>query len=98
MRIRMENIQALTPEGITEFLSGSAPIEFTGQSRTERDAWIETTLSDRRDFSLSKKQRGAVRSLLSKVAGLIAPQVTRLNRSDRQNGRVRAAPAARPRV
>jgi len=55
----MENIQALTPEGITEFLSGNPPIEFTGQSRTERYAWIETTLSDRRYFSLSKKQRGA---------------------------------------
>jgi transposase InsO family protein len=97
MRIRMENIQALTPEGITEFLSGSAPIEFTGQSRTERYAWIETTLSDRRYFSLSKKQRGAVRALLSKVAGLSAPQITRLIRSYRQNGRIRAQTGSRRR-
>ena len=50
----MENIQALTPEGITGFLAGSAPIEFTGQGRTERYAWIEATLSQQQYFSLSE--------------------------------------------
>lgn len=93
----MENIQALTPEGITGFLAGSAPIEFTGQSRTERYAWIETTLAQRQYFSLSKKQRGPVRALLSKVAGLSVPQVTRLIRSYRQNGQIRPQTGSRGR-
>jgi hypothetical protein len=69
MRIRMENIQALTPDGITGFLDGSAGIEFTGQSRAERYAWIAATLTQQQYCSLRKKQRGAVRALLSKVAG-----------------------------
>ena len=36
VRIRMENIQTLAPEKITEFLGGSTGIEFTGQSRAEQ--------------------------------------------------------------
>ena len=64
----MENIQALTPDGITGFLDGSAGIEFTGQSRAEY-AWSAATLTQQQYCSLRKKQRGAVRALLSKVAG-----------------------------
>ena len=41
MRIRMENLENLNPERITEFLSGSAGIDFTGQSRTERYSWVQ---------------------------------------------------------
>jgi hypothetical protein len=29
MRIRMENLETLTPDGITDFLRGSAEIEFS---------------------------------------------------------------------
>lgn len=90
MRIRMENLGSLTPERITEFLSGSAEIEFSGQSRSERYAWIEATLIEQQYFSLSKKQRGAVRALLSKVAGLSMPQITRLIRRYRQSGQIRS--------
>jgi transposase InsO family protein len=97
MRIRMENLQALTPEGITGFLAGSAPIEFTGQSRIERYAWIEATLKQQQYFSLSKKQRGAVRALLSKVAGLSVPQITRLIRSYQENGQIRPQSGSRQR-
>lgn len=93
----MENVQALTPEGIARFLEGSAPIEFTGQSRTERYAWIESTLNQQQYFSLRKKQRGAVRALLSKVAGLSVPQITRLIRSCRQDGEIRVHSGTRRR-
>jgi hypothetical protein len=58
MRIRMENVQDLAPDRIAAFLEGSAGIEFTGQSRTERYAWVEATLIEQRYFSLTKKQRG----------------------------------------
>jgi transposase InsO family protein len=93
----MENIQTLTPEGIAEFLAGSARIEFTGQSRAERYAWIEATLTQQQYFSLSKKQRGAVRALLSKVAGLSVPQITRLIRSYQQDGQIRPQSGSRQR-
>ena len=73
MRIRMENLESLTPEGIEDFLCGSVGIEFTGQTRTERYAWIQARLVEQEYFSLPKKQRGAVRALLSKVAGLSLP-------------------------
>jgi hypothetical protein len=78
MQIRMENLETLTPERITEFLSSSAGIDFTGQSRTERHAWLQSILAEQQYFSLNKKQRGAVRALLGKVAGLSLPQITRL--------------------
>jgi transposase InsO family protein len=95
VRIRMENIQALTPEKISEFLDGSTGIEFTGQSRTERYAWVQATLIQQEYFTLSKKQRGAVRALLSKVAGLSTPQITRLIRAYRKDGEIRVQGGSR---
>lgn len=97
MQIRMETMQALSPEEISGFLVGSAPIEFTGQSRVERYAWIETTLRQQQYFSLSKKQRGRVRALLSKVSGLSVPQLTRLIRRYRQSGAIGAQTGSRRR-
>jgi transposase InsO family protein len=97
MLIRMNNVGALTPDRITEFLGGSAGVEFTGQSRIERYAWIEATLIQQQYFSLSKKQRGPVRALVSKVAGLSMPQVTRLLRRYQQCGEIRVQDVARQR-
>src|ERR1035441_4587771 len=42
--IRMEDVEALRPERIEDFLGGSAGIDFTGQTRTERYAWIQRAL------------------------------------------------------
>jgi len=80
MQIRMENIQTLTPEVMKGFLDGSGEIKFTGQSQAERYAWIQTTLTEQEYFALSKKHRGIVRALLSQLAGLSLPQITRLIR------------------
>jgi hypothetical protein len=55
VRIRMDNIQALAPEKIAGFLGGSTGIEFTGQSRTERYAWVQATLIQQQYVALSKK-------------------------------------------
>ena len=84
----MENAEALAPERIADFLSGSAQIEFAGQTRAERYAWIQNTLIEQSYFSMKKRQRGAVRALLSKVAGLSLPQITRLIRQYRQDGEI----------
>jgi hypothetical protein len=97
MRVRMENSEALSPERIGAFLKASAGIDFTGQSREERYAWVQSTLIEQRYFSLKKKQRGAVRAWLAKVAGLSLPQITRLIRSYRQSGEIRVREGARRR-
>lgn len=89
MQIRMENVGALSPQKIPEFLSGSAGIEFSGQSRAEKYAWVQATLTQQQYFLLKKKQRGAVRALLSKMAGLSLPQITRLIRHYRKDGEIR---------
>ena len=93
----MENLEALTPERIADFLSGSVEIQFTGQRRAERYAWIQAVLTQQQYFSLSKKQRGAVRSLLSRVAGLSRPQITRLIRAYRLSGEIRPQSGGRQR-
>jgi len=85
----MENLEVLTPERIAEFLSGSAGIDFTGQSRTEKYAWLQSTLIEQRYFALHKKQRGMVRALMAKVAGLSVPQISRLIRAYREEGAIR---------
>jgi transposase InsO family protein len=97
MRIRMEHVEALSPDRIKEFLSGCAGIDFRGQSRTQRYAWVEGALTEQRYFSLSKKQRGLVRALLAKVAGLSLPQLTRLIRNYREGGEIRVRTGARRR-
>ena len=37
----MQNAEALSPQQISEFLKGSAGIEFAGQSRAEIYAWTD---------------------------------------------------------
>lgn len=89
MHISMENTEGLALDRIPEFLSASAGIEFTGQSRAEVYAWMQATLMEQRYFSLRKKQRGAVRALLNKVSGLSTPQITRLIQRYHQGGEIR---------
>lgn len=97
MRIRMENVGSLAPARITDFLNGSAGIEFTGQSRTEKYAWIEKVLVEQQYSVLTKKQRGGVRALLAKVSGLSMPQLTRLIRRYRQDGQIAVRSGSRRR-
>jgi hypothetical protein len=97
MRVRMQNSEALTPEQIGAFLTASVGIDFTGQSREERYAWVQSTLIGQRYLSLGKKERGAVRAWLAKVTGLSLPQITRLIRSYRQSGEIRVRQGARRR-
>jgi len=85
----MENLKALSPERMAEFVIGAAGIEFTGQGRNERYAWVQATLAEQQYFSLSKKERGSVRGLLAKVTGMSLPQITRLIRQYREEGAIR---------
>ena len=85
----MQNAEALTQEQIEAFLRGSQPIEFAGQSRTERYQFVQRVLVSQDYARHGKKRRGAVRAYLSKVTGMSLPQLTRLIRAYRQSGVVK---------
>jgi transposase InsO family protein len=86
----MRNAESLTHSQINEFLKGSAGIEFSGQSRAEVYGWVEKMLCSQEYHRQGKKQRGAIRAYLSKVAGLSLPQITRLIRAHARTGKVEA--------
>jgi len=86
----MRNAEGLTNSQINEFLKSSAGIEFSGQSRAEVYGWIEKMLVGQEYQQRGKKEKGAIRAYLSKVAGLSLAQVTRLIRAHAQTGRVEA--------
>ena len=93
----MQNAEALTDKQISEFLKGSAVVEFTGQTRSEIYGWTEDILVAQEYARQGKRGRGAVRAYLSKTRGLSLPQITRLIRSYTQTGRVEVKPSWRRR-
>src|ERR1700730_5025067 len=90
MQLRMRNAESLTHSQINEFLKGSVGIEFSGQSRAEVYHWVEKMLVDQQYHQQRRKQRGAIRAYLSKVAGLSLAQITRLIRTHARTGKVEA--------
>jgi hypothetical protein len=90
MQIRMNNAEGLSEYQIQEFLRGSQAINFTGQSRADRYAFIQQVLVAQEYASKAKKQRGAVRAYLSKITDLSQPQMTRLIRQYQCDGVVEA--------
>lgn len=88
MLIAMEGLEGLSRERIAAFLNGSEGIEFRSLSRAETYACVETTLRESEYWLLGKKERGAVRALLAKASGFSLPQITRLIRQYREQGRI----------
>lgn len=86
MQICMERVESLTPEEMVGFVQASGGIEFKGQSREEVYGLIEQTLLERQYFSLPRRERGTIRSLLRKVSGRKEAQLTRLIRRYREDG------------
>lgn len=86
----MRNAESLTNSQINEFLKGSAGIEFSGQNRAEVYSWVEKMLVGQEYQRRGKKEKGAIRAYLSKVAGLSMAQITRLIRAYAQTGKVEA--------
>ena len=86
MQIRMRNAEALTREQIQAFLKGNEGIEFSGQNRGELYGWVQGVLVAQEYAAQDKKERGAIRALLSKVTGLSRAQTTRLVGKYRQDG------------
>jgi len=71
-----------------DFVKASEGVGFRVQSRPERYAWVEKVLVEQEYFRQQKKQRGRIRTYLSKVSGLSLAQITRLIRQYRQQGRI----------
>lgn len=90
MHIRMRDAESLTNSQINEFLKASEGIEFKGESRGEVYGWIEKMLVGQEYQQQGKKQKGAIRAYLSKVAGLGMAQITRLIRAHARTGKVEA--------
>jgi hypothetical protein len=86
----MRNAENLTNSQINEFLKGSAGIEFSGQNRAEVYGWVEKLLVGQEYQQRGKKEKGAIRAYLSKVAGLSMAQITRLIRAHAETGKVEA--------
>jgi len=87
----MQNVEALRPEQIGEFLRGSQTIQFAGQNRAEVCAWIGETLRRQEYLRQGRRERGLVRLYLGKVTGKSRAQITRLIRQYAQTGEVRWA-------
>jgi transposase InsO family protein len=90
MQLQMQNAEGLSPNQISEFLKASDGIEFSGQKRAERYAWTQRVLIAQEYASQGKKQRGQIRGYIGKVTGLSMPQVGRLIRLYRTEGKVEA--------
>jgi transposase InsO family protein len=86
----MQNAEELTGKQIEAFLEGSEAIEFTGQKRAEKYAFVQRVLVAQEYAVQGKKERGRIRAYLSKVTGLSLPQMTRLIRQHRKDGVVQA--------
>ena len=86
----MQNTEALTGEQIREFLKCSETIEFRGQNRADLYDWVQRVLVAQEYPMQGKKQRGAIRAYIAKMAGLSLAQVTRLIRQYRAEGVVEA--------
>ena len=93
----MQTVERFTPAQMGEFLTASEGIHFTGQNRAEVYAWVQATLTQQEYFRQGKRDRGAIRAYLSKVTGRSSPQITRLIRQYRQEGRIQVQSSQRRR-
>jgi transposase InsO family protein len=91
----MQNAETLNQNQISEFLKLGEAISFAGQSRSEKYAWAQRLLVSREYACQGKKERGIIRSYLSKVTGLSLPQTARLIQMYRETGVVELKPRLR---
>lgn len=97
MLVRIEHSEALSAHQMGEFLRATEAVAFAGQSRAEVYTWVEQMLLCQEYFRQGKKQRGLIRTYLSKVSGRSLPQLTRLIRQYRQHGHIRVQACRRHR-
>lgn len=89
MTITMNDAQIKTLEQIRQVLKTFEGLKFKGDSRKERYRWIEGVLTRFNYFSLSKKEKGEVKSYLMRMTGLSRAQLTRLISKKLKDGKIR---------
>lgn len=91
MTVTMDDSAIKTLDQIRRILKASRGLELKGLSRSEKYAWIEEVL-DRFDyFSLSKKDKGAVKAYLERLSGFSRATVTRLAWRKLAHGSIQAS-------
>ena len=78
-----------TLEQVRAFVDGSAPVDYKPLGRASTYAFVEDALRRFGYRKLGKADKGVLRRFLSKSTGLSLPQVERLIRQYRDNGKVR---------
>lgn len=78
MTITMDDSHLVSIAQIREFLQASQIVKFKGVSRKDKYAWIESTLTRFRYFSLKRKDKGIVKNYIMQMTGYSDAQLARL--------------------
>jgi transposase InsO family protein len=84
----MDDSKAGSLEQMRAFLAGSSEVRFAGERREEVYGWVEQTLVRHEYASLTRPDKGLVRSYIARMTGLGRAQATRLITAYRETGRV----------
>ena len=91
----MDDSQITTLEQVRSILKSSRGLEFKGLSRDGRYAWIEQVLNRFNYFSLSKKEKGVIKTYILRMSGFSRAQVTRLVAKRCRGGSIKVGIAQR---
>ena len=78
MTITMDDSHLVSIAQIREFLQASQIVKFKGVSRKDKYAWIESTLTRFRYFSLKRKDKGIIKNYIMQMTGYSDAQLARL--------------------
>lgn len=88
MTINMNDSHVVTITQIRKFLQVSQIIEFKGVSQKEKYAWVESTLTKFRYFSLEKRDKSIVKKYIMQLTGLSDSQLGKLIRKKKEIGKI----------
>jgi len=84
----MQQTTSPTLDEMKDFVSGSASLTLTFNSKTEAYDWIRAVLVSAEYLQLRKPDKGIIRAYLAAVSGYQLAQVTRLIKSYRKTGKI----------
>lgn len=88
MTITMNDSHITSIAQMKEFSKVAKVIEFKGESKKEKYAWIEDVLNRFRYFSLRKKDKSVIKEYVMRITGYSDSQITRLISKKRTVGKV----------
>ena len=87
----MQGGEKLSLDKIRALMAASEELRFTGHSRKDIYAWVETTMREQGYRKQSREGKGLLRSYIAKMTGLSRAQVTRLIAKYSATGAVKPA-------